>query len=249
MFSLLGCIFLESVTIPLWSKDSQTETSPVGKLTLYYLWRELRIYFLLNKLPSFSHCEVWGSNCVVSWGEKFLVRSSQKTLKFVLFDTKKKIKSPHFLSLQCVAVSWINVHNRIEKADEPPFQYSIPKIVRMHQKLALFWRCFLIGYRCIGDCFWNQKLPNFLSIKFFYKVFIKSKLVLEENSYYMWMNLSLIVLSSQWFLYSLVTDLKTLSREDSFCKLNFVFALLLTYPSHRAETKIVDEQERFCLLV
>lgn len=147
--------------------------------------------------------------------------------------------------------------------DETPFLCSIAKIVRMHQKLALFWRSFLMDHRYIWGCLWTQKFSYFLLMKLFYKVLIKSQLVTEENSYYMWMFLSLIVLSFQvvgsffvflvlfiyLFYYSIGTDLKTLSKEDSFWKLNFVFALLLTYPSKRAETKIRDEQERFCLLV
>lgn len=60
---------------------------------------------------------------------EFPVRNSQKaygTLKHVLFDIQKKMKSSlqddsNFLSLHCVAVSWINIHNRIEKVDDPPF--------------------------------------------------------------------------------------------------------------------------------
>lgn len=49
-----------------------------------------------------------------------------RTLKYELFDTQKKIKSSfqedsNFLSLYCVAASWINIHNRIEKVNEPPF--------------------------------------------------------------------------------------------------------------------------------
>lgn len=76
----------------------------------------------------------------------------------MLFDTQKKIKSSHLLSLQFVAVSWINIHNRIEKVGELPFLYSVPKIVRMQQKLAFFEGPF---WWATGGYLWNQKFPQF----------------------------------------------------------------------------------------
>lgn len=89
------------------------------------------------------------------WGEiscENFTKKPYRALKLVLFDTQKKIKSSHFLSLQCVAVSWINVPNRIEKVDETPFLYFVAQMVRMHQKLALFLKAlfFLMDHRYTG---------------------------------------------------------------------------------------------------
>lgn len=78
---------------------------------------------------------------VCVWGN-FLWETHKKpyrTLKHVLFDIQKKVKSSlqddsNFLNLHCVVVSRIIMHNRIEKMDEAPFLYFIPKIVRTYHK-------------------------------------------------------------------------------------------------------------------